>query len=242
MFRRMREHWCLQDITCLKRHALAPELQLKMGSELCLTACECRAGMIYDQSKIAQSYLRGSFTLDLISSIPFDMLSLAIGEPASALRFVRIIRLVRLTKLLRMFRVSKFLAAVESSVSVNYSHLDLVQHILFIMMAAHWMACLCLLFSRMESSVDADVYWGDMAAAGVSDQRAYVTALYWSSMTLTTIGCELNNALFLIIRLHFELASRLICLESQYCRKVLSALAASLMSPALAPQVRRHCP
>lgn len=60
------------------------------------------------------------------------------------------LRLVRLTKLLRMFRLSKFMAAIESSVSVNYSYLDLVQFICIIMLAAHWMACACLLFSRFE--------------------------------------------------------------------------------------------
>lgn len=148
--------------------------------------------MIYDQAKIAKQYLRGSFFLDLISSIPFDMLTLALGKRASALRFMRIMRLVRLTRLLRMFRVSKFLAAIESSVSINYSHLDLVQHILFIMLAAHWMACACLLFSRLEQAENLDTPWALMSAPGIRDQEAYVAALYWASMTLTTIGCAVD--------------------------------------------------
>jgi len=63
---------------------------------------------------------------------------------------VKIIRLVRLTKLLRIFRVSKFLAAIESSVSINYSYLQLAQHIAVIVLATHWTACSCLLFTRVE--------------------------------------------------------------------------------------------
>jgi hypothetical protein len=155
------------------------------------------AGMIYDHRKIALSYLKGSFALDLISSIPFDLFTFAFGSKASALRAVRplsdvfmlfsqcqhmhahpgktactqqraccetqqckteapaplqmrVVRLIRLAKLLRIFRVSKFMAAVESSVSVNYSQLHLVQHICVVLLAAHCMSCLCLLFSRLE--------------------------------------------------------------------------------------------
>ena len=62
----------------------------------------------------------------------------------------RVLRLVRLAKLLRIFRLSGFMAAIESSVSINYSVLDLVQFICIILLAAHWMACACLLFARVE--------------------------------------------------------------------------------------------
>jgi hypothetical protein len=69
---------------------------------------------------------------------------------------VRIVRLIRLTKLLRIFRVSRFMAAIESSVSVNYSQLHLFQHIVVIVLATHWIACACLLFSRLEVWLQVD--------------------------------------------------------------------------------------
>jgi hypothetical protein len=46
-------------------------------------------GMIYDHDAIVRTYLRGSFALDLVSSIPFDLLMLAFGNRASALRILR---------------------------------------------------------------------------------------------------------------------------------------------------------
>lgn len=65
----------------------------------------------------------------------------------------RVLRLVKLAKLLRIFRVSKFMAAVESSLSVKYGLLDLMKFICIIVLSAHWMACLCLLFTRIEVSL-----------------------------------------------------------------------------------------
>jgi hypothetical protein len=45
------------------------------------------------------------------------------------------------------------MAAVESSVSINYSILQLAQHICVIVIAAHWTACSILLYTRVEVRV-----------------------------------------------------------------------------------------
>lgn len=78
-----------------------------------------------------------------------------LGAPGQTTRMlehiqIKIIRLARLAKLLRIFRFSKFMAAIESSVSINYSILQLSQHICVIAISAHWTACSCLLFTRVE--------------------------------------------------------------------------------------------
>jgi hypothetical protein len=63
---------------------------------------------------------------------------------------MRILRLVRLIKLLRILRVSKFMEALESRISVNYSVLQMFQHIVLIAVAAHWLSCAMLLFLHVE--------------------------------------------------------------------------------------------
>lgn len=45
------------------------------------------------------------------------------------------------------------------------------------------------LWPKLQALARPDEVWADMSEPGVSDRRAYATALYWSSMTLTTIGC-----------------------------------------------------
>lgn len=57
---------------------------------------------------------------------------------------------MRLVKLLRVLQFSTFMEAVETKLSVNYSVLQMLQHILTIAVAAHWLSCALLLFLHIE--------------------------------------------------------------------------------------------
>jgi hypothetical protein len=59
----------------------------------------------------------------------------------------------------------------------------------------------------VQASLVEGEFWGDMASPGVSDQRAYVAALYWSSMTLTTIGCAAQNCNDCVMARHLTASS-----------------------------------
>jgi len=51
---------------------------------------------VKDRAKIAVHYMKGSFFIDLISTIPFDL----INEQLSALSILKVIRITRLTKII----------------------------------------------------------------------------------------------------------------------------------------------
>ena len=58
-----------------------------------LSAPRACAAMVFDRTRIATHYLRGSFALDLFSSVPLDlMLMHLLSDSASAFRAVRIAR------------------------------------------------------------------------------------------------------------------------------------------------------
>merc|ERR1719502_39380 len=53
-----------------------------------------------------------------------------------------------------------------------------------LLVSAHWLAC--LLIARGGHSFNA--YLGDTAYQAASDSKIYLVALYWSMMTMTTVG------------------------------------------------------
>lgn len=67
---------------------------------------------------------------------------------------IRILKLARLIKLLRVFRVSRFMESLETSAAVNYSYLQLAQHIATVLLATHWVACALVLFLKVEVCFD----------------------------------------------------------------------------------------
>ena len=64
--------------------------------------------LVIDRRIIAASYLQAWFWLDLVSSIPFDQISVTSGSGTGAVRVVRVLRLLRLTRLFKLARLMQF--------------------------------------------------------------------------------------------------------------------------------------
>lgn len=74
-----------------------------------------QAGVYENQPRaIAIHYLKGWFTLDLLSSVPFDLIvrSALSGSGLRSIKLLRILRLIRLLKLLRLVRLSRLAVQV----------------------------------------------------------------------------------------------------------------------------------
>jgi hypothetical protein len=119
---------------------------------------------------IAKTYLRGWFSLDLISLIPsaFDIIPLVgssndaiarwrvcgpwrclvvSGESNAISRFkaLRVIRVCRLIKLTRLLRASRMLRRWETRLSINYATLSVTWSCCKYLLFSHWSACLIVL-------------------------------------------------------------------------------------------------
>ena len=130
------------------------------------------------------------------------------GSRYSNLRVLRVVRLLRLLKLLRIVRASRIWKRWENRVALSFSAMALVRFLVGVLVISHWIACLLRLFVDIEvaGGERAHVSWmteytlqpgcaaanakgvGGCPIASASAAEQYIAALYWSVMTLTTIG------------------------------------------------------
>lgn len=113
---------------------------------------------IMSRSKIAWMYLRGWFSIDFFSTIPYGHLAAAFGngESAGAVGLLRMLKFLRIMRLMRMLRMSK-LRAVWERVEVRIGSIAIIQTImlmkvlLFVVAMCHWSACLFWVIGCQES-------------------------------------------------------------------------------------------
>ncbi|XP_022697135.1 potassium/sodium hyperpolarization-activated cyclic nucleotide-gated channel 1-like, partial [Varroa jacobsoni] len=137
--------------------------------------------MVCDASKLAGHYLRSrSFLMDIVALTPLDLLQLRFGF-APLLRFPRFIK---------VYRCYRFYYMVESrTIYPNLWRVANLIHILLLL--SHWFGCFHYILSEFEDFRGAWAYTNPHKANN-SEWRAitrkYVASVYWSTLTLTTIG------------------------------------------------------
>ncbi|XP_067215296.1 uncharacterized protein Cngl isoform X2 [Linepithema humile] len=133
--------------------------------------------MVYNSKKLAGHYLKSkSFVLDLLALLPLDLLQVNLGSNP----------MLRFPRFLKLYRVYNYYYMVESrTVYPNLWRVLNLIHILLIL--AHWFGCFYYLLSEAEGFQGDWVYPyrpGEYATL----TRKYLGSLYWSTLTLTTIG------------------------------------------------------
>lgn len=122
-----------------------------------------------------------AFKLDLLSLLPLDLLYLI---PAVGVAYP----IVRLNRLLRVHRTMQFFHQAESR--TNWPNvLRIFNLMLYISLSIHWNACFYFLISKgIGFGTDGWVYPNISDSGYDSLGRQYLFSLYWSTLTLTTIG------------------------------------------------------
>jgi len=163
-------------------------------------------GWVLNQPFIAAHYRRGWFAVDLASILPFWIVPFVTNdgeedsgsgdESSSALgllRIVRIVRLLRLLKLARVLKQSRLFKRLETQMEVSYALIKLTQLTTALCLWSHWQACLWGLIIVFEG--DDDFTWmkqfeQDEHSHGqpFGPWDKYVASLYFSLMTITSIG------------------------------------------------------
>nr|XP_008542349.1 PREDICTED: cyclic nucleotide-gated olfactory channel [Equus przewalskii] len=136
--------------------------------------------LVKDTKKLRDSYIHTlQFKLDVASIIPTDLIYFAVGIHSPELRFNR---------LLHFARMFEFFDRTETRTS--YPNIFRISNlVLYILVIIHWNACIYYAISKsIGFGVDTWVYpnitdpeYGYLA-------REYIYCLYWSTLTLTTIG------------------------------------------------------
>ncbi|XP_052006171.1 cyclic nucleotide gated channel subunit alpha 2a [Xyrauchen texanus] len=136
--------------------------------------------LVKDLTRLRESYFHMlQFKLDLLSILPTDLAYFAIGIHVPELRFNR---------LLRFSRLFEFFDRTETR--TNYPNMFRICNlVLYILVIIHWNACIYFAISKsLGFGTDQWVYPNISDPEFGTLTRGYVYCLYWSTLTLTTIG------------------------------------------------------
>jgi len=142
---------------------------------------------------IVRHYLRTWFFVDVLSILPFDVIGMIAQSAAvERIKAMKVLKLLRLLKLVRVLRASRLFHRWETSMAINYNTLKLVFAFLVFIIASHWIACVWAMLGFQDEQ-DGEGTWLAHASPTEGDipsgpLEVYITALYWSSMTVTSVG------------------------------------------------------
>jgi len=136
-----------------------------------------RGLIVYETSKLARHYVYSrTFLCDILSLLPLDLLQIYTG----------IHPLLRFPRFLKSYRLYRFIYLVETRTAYpNMWRVANLSHILFL--GCHWFAAFYFLISKAQEFRS---NWGYPPPYGnfSSVTQKYLRSLYWSTLTLTTIG------------------------------------------------------
>ncbi|KAM9247100.1 cyclic nucleotide-gated channel alpha-3 [Leptosomus discolor] len=136
--------------------------------------------LVQDEKKLRDHYTKTvQFKLDVLSLLPTDLAYLKLGLNYPELRFNR---------LLRISRLFEFFDRTETR--TNYPNMFRIGNlVLYILIIIHWNACIYFAISKLIGfGTDSWVYPNVSIPEYGRLSRKYIYSLYWSTLTLTTIG------------------------------------------------------
>ena len=123
--------------------------------------------LVKEKKKIARRYIfKGWFFLDLVSFIPFDLLSAAFGSST-----IGLLRLVRMLKVIKEINVSEISTRWQIDHEVFQSTLQLARVGFNIAIVVHWMACMWGLTAKLEG--EEPYTWVKHLADSKSDENDF---------------------------------------------------------------------
>ncbi|XP_074530225.1 cyclic nucleotide-gated cation channel-like [Halichoeres trimaculatus] len=137
--------------------------------------------MVKDVRRLRETYLRTlQCKLDICSILPTDLLYLSVGISYTPL--LRFNRLLRLPRLFELFERTETRTSYPNAFRI-------CKLVLYILVIIHWNACVYYSFSKaLGLGSDSWVYPNASDPEFGSLTRSYIYCLYWSTLTLTTIG------------------------------------------------------
>lgn len=115
--------------------------------------------LVTNPGDIAVRYLKGSFAIDLCSTVPVDLVVFAVGGSRGILRSTKLLRTLRLLRLARLLRLSSVIGGNEGELTnvLHPSLWALIKMLLMLLFIAHIMGCMwhwlvVLRFDRIQKA------------------------------------------------------------------------------------------
>ena len=160
--------------------------------------------LIRDHKELAKRYLKGWFSIDLVSVLPVDIVvalapNIIPSDNTALVRVVRLMRIARLFKLMRVLRASRIMQRWENAIALTSSTRSIVTAWFSFVVILHWFACIWALLPQFIASwreIGADV--GEIAMNPLDPCGACMEWLKKISevnpdfkvLTFTTTSCE----------------------------------------------------
>ncbi|XP_047165829.1 potassium channel KAT3-like [Vigna umbellata] len=141
--------------------------------------------LVDDPKRIAIRYLSSWFAFDVCSTIPFQSFSFLFTNSGSELGF----KVFNMFRLWRLRRVSSLFARLEKDIRFNYFWIRCTKLIAVTFFAVHCAGCFNYLIA--DRYPDSKRTWIGAVYPNFKEESLwdrYVTAIYWSIVTLTTTG------------------------------------------------------
>ena len=152
----------------------------------------------YDRIIILKQYMKFWLWLDLITTIPFELILekyLNSKEFLSAVtigKSVNILKIIKLLKLLRLSKLKYMIMKIEDQISSKklLSFLKVMKSMLYLFLVAHLFASLMFIVSSDDFSPDSFAGSVIFSENGFETDPVYqyITCLYWAFATMACIG------------------------------------------------------
>ena len=156
--------------------------------------------LVYQPQAIAKHYMKTWFCLDLVAAVQWTSLVIDLGLDWS----ITALQLLRLIRILRCIRVGRIFQRVSVPWGIQSGWVGAVKFFGYVAVVAHVFACLFYVWPSIFDTSCADNYdkatlaeplctpvssWREhYGLATDSRWEQYITSLYWSVTTMTTIG------------------------------------------------------
>ncbi|KAF0717473.1 hypothetical protein As57867_002258, partial [Aphanomyces stellatus] len=160
--------------------------------------------LIWDGRTIAATYIKGWFFIDLISTLPIDLIGSLFSSSSGAsqvlksAKILRIFRLTRLFKLIRLLKIGKVFKRIHDSVQLSPSTERLLKLITIMISFGHWCACIFHWIMLFEEEYGLRTWCTEYFFPYDEDPGAcsfrvpigdrYLVSIYWAFATMTTVG------------------------------------------------------
>jgi len=152
--------------------------------------------LIDSRKGIAILYLKGWFFIDLLAIIPFDLILKASDLNLQMIRVARVGRLYKLIKLTRLLRIlklikdkAKLMKYLNKMLKVSLGFERLFFFFLVSTIVMHITTCLFVIIAAVQDEEYKSTWVESIDDKNKDTSSAlYITSLYWTTTTFTTVG------------------------------------------------------
>lgn len=148
-----------------------------------------------NRKQIAIKYLKSWFIVDLISSVPVNLILLGqLNNTTVSFQLIKLLkaftlyRLLTLGKYLKLTRNNKVFEWIQSKVSISRDATELQTNLLRMLILVHFIGCAWAIIGTINVTDERSNWLRNSDNESKSGLVRYATSCYWAVVTICTVG------------------------------------------------------